>query len=71
MSYNDSTGPFKFTKCSICGKEYIKAPGSIYKLKFAGKIHNFCTYTCYMKAKRLKENNNEASYKRINAEIKR
>ena len=71
MSYADKTGPFKYTTCAICGKQFIKAPGSIYKVKFAGKTYHCCTYTCYVEAKRLKEHNNEASYKRISDEFKK
>ena len=70
MSYADKTGPFKFTTCAICGKQYIKPPGSIYKVKFAGKIYQCCSYSCYMRAKKLKEDNNEASYKRFSDELK-
>lgn len=70
MSYKDGKGPFKYTTCAICGKQYIKAPGSIYKVNFAGKTYQCCTYSCYMKAKRLKEDNNEASYKRFSDELK-
>lgn len=71
MSYADKTGPFKFTTCAICGKQYIKIPGSIYKVNFAGKTYQCCTYSCYMKAKKLKEDNNdEASYRRLRDELK-
>lgn len=58
-------GPFKFTTCSMCGKEFIRQPGSIYKLHFAGKMHHFCCYTCWMKGKKVKESVNEANYKRL------
>ena len=70
MSYKDGTGPFKFTTCAICGKQYIKAPGSIYKVNFAGKTYQCCSYTCYNRAKAIKEDNNEASYKRFSDELK-
>ena len=70
MSYADKTGPFKFTTCAICGKQYIKPPGSIYKVNFEGKTYQCCTYSCYMKAKKLKGFNNEASYKRFADEVK-
>lgn len=70
MSYSDGKGPFKYTTCAICGKQFIKAPGSIYKVMFAGKTNQCCSYTCYMKAKRIKEDTNEANYKRFSDELK-
>lgn len=51
---NDS-GPFKFTVCSMCGKQYIKQPGSIYRVMYKGKTNNCCSYSCYNKAKQIKE----------------
>lgn len=49
--------PFRFTTCATCGKQFIKTPGSIYKLRIKSRIKQFCCYTCYMTAKRTKENN--------------
>ena len=48
-------GPFKYTVCSMCGKDYIKAPGSIYKVTYKGRINQCCSYTCYQKALKVKE----------------
>lgn len=48
-------GPFKFTVCSMCGKEYIKQPGSIYHVEYIGKINHCCSYTCYKQALKVKE----------------
>ncbi len=47
--------PFKETVCAMCGKKYIKRPGSIYTVQYKGKQNQCCSYTCYMKAIRLKE----------------
>lgn len=49
------SGPFKFTVCSMCGKQYIRQPGSIYKIIYKGKTNNCCSYSCYNKAKSIKE----------------
>lgn len=49
------SGPFKFTVCSMCGKQYIRQPGSIYKIVYKGKTNNCCSYSCYNKAKQIKE----------------
>lgn len=48
-------GPFKYTVCSMCGKDYIKAPGSIYKVMYKGRVNQCCSYTCYQKALKVKE----------------
>ena len=60
MNSNDdvalrNNGPFKFTVCSMCGKYYIKQPGSIYKVTYKGRINQCCSYSCYRKALKLKE----------------
>lgn len=64
-----------FTKCQMCGKDFIKRPGSIYKICFAGKTHQFCSYTCYQQAKKVKEavqaTTSEISYSRLRQEAKK
>lgn len=63
--------PFKFTVCSMCGKEYIKQPGSIYKVIYKDRINQCCSYSCYQKAKKLKEKlRNEANHKKFSNELK-
>ena len=62
--------PFKHTVCAMCGKKFIKHPGHIYKVVYKGKTNQCCSYTCYNKAKAVKEDNNEASYKRFCDELK-
>ena len=52
-------------ECPMCGQRFIPLPGSIYKLQFASKTYKFCSYTCYHRAQKVKENTNEAEYKRI------
>lgn len=56
--------PFKFTVCSMCGKEYIKQPGSIYKVIYKDRINQCCSYSCYQKAKKLKEKLRNESIKK-------
>lgn len=58
-------GPFKFTTCAICGKQFIRQPGSIYHLRFADKTYQCCSYTCYRNATKVKEGTNEAIYKKF------
>ena len=64
-----------FTTCQMCGKEFIKRPGSIYKCSFAGKTHQFCSYTCYQQAKKVKEqvqaSSHEIIYSRFRQEIRK
>lgn len=50
-----SKEPFRFTICAMCGKEFIKQPGSIYHVEYKGRINQCCSYTCYQKAIRVKE----------------
>lgn len=47
--------PFKYTICAICGKEFIKQPGHIFKIHFADKTYNCCSYRCYQQGKYVKE----------------
>ena len=64
-------GPFYYTVCAMCGKQYIRHPGSIYKVKYEGRINQCCSYTCYQKALKLKEElHNEAKYKKFSDELK-
>lgn len=55
MTIKSNAGPFRYTICSICGKQYIKQPSSIYKVMYKGKTNNCCSYTCYRTALRTKE----------------
>ena len=43
-----------FTKCAICGKDFIEAPLSVYKVKVNGKMLHCCSYTCMREAEKLK-----------------
>lgn len=52
----------EFTTCQMCAKQFIKQPGSIYKLPFAGRMYHFCSYSCYKDAKACKENVQETSH---------
>lgn len=61
--------PFKYTVCSICGKQFIKTVGSIYHVSFAGRTNQCCSYKCYQKAKELKASLNQVEYKRYLFEI--
>lgn len=55
----------------MCGKEYIKQPGSIYKVIYKDRINQCCSYSCYQKAKKLKEKlRNEANHKKFSDELK-
>ena len=64
-----------FTTCQMCGKEFIKRPGSIYKCSFAGRIHQFCSYTCYQQAKKVKESvqasSHESTYYKFRKEARK
>ncbi len=63
--------PFHFKECCICGKKFIKIPGSIYKLVFAGRVVHCCSYTCYSKAKEIKESCNSNEYNRLRKELEK
>ncbi len=41
--------------CAVCGKRYIKQACSIYKVTFQGKVYSECSYTCWQKARNMKE----------------
>lgn len=51
----DNNQPFKFTVCAMCGKQFIRQPGSIYNVKYRGRMNRCCSYTCYQKALKVKE----------------
>lgn len=68
MQKPKSNGPFTYTTCGICGKEYIRIPGSIYKVRFAGKTYHCCGYACYQKALKIKESCNEHQYQKLKKE---
>lgn len=44
-------GVFRTTVCDTCGKEFVEAPLSIYKIQHKNKILHACSYTCYNKLK--------------------
>lgn len=64
---------FDYRPCDMCGKQYIRSPGSIYKLNFASKRYNFCSYSCYMNAVKCKEmvqeNQTEVFYTKLRQEL--
>lgn len=64
---------FDSKPCDMCGKQYIRSPGSIYKLNFASKRYNFCSYSCYMSAIKCKEtiqeNQTEVFYAKLRQEL--
>lgn len=64
--------PFKFTVCSMCGKKFIKPAENLYKVNYCGRVNQCCSYTCYQKALRLKEElkNDETNYPNIFRSIK-
>ena len=64
-------GPFKFTVCAMCGRDYIKPPGSIYKVTYKGQINNCCSYSCYQKALKVKDElHNAKNHKKSSNEVK-
>lgn len=48
-------GPFRYRVCAMCGKEFIKHPDHIYKVRYKGQLNQCCSYTCYRNALKLKE----------------
>ena len=38
---------FGVRSCPVCSKSFIKSQGNIYRTKYKGHIHNFCSYKCY------------------------
>lgn len=64
---------FDYRPCDMCGRQYIRNPGSIYKLNFASKRYNFCSYSCYMNAIKCKEmvqaNQSESFYAKLRKEL--
>lgn len=45
------SGGLSTTKCAICGKEFIEAPCSIYKVVKKNKTLHCCSWTCFNKCK--------------------
>jgi len=60
--------PFKMIQCAICGKQFVVPFKNLYKVEFAGKVHNCCSYTCYRKAQRAKQENKQSEYIQIQKE---
>lgn len=60
MSYT----PFAYTTCAICGKEFIRIPGSIYKVVFANKVYHCCGYKCWNIAKQTSEAHSHSHYRK-------
>lgn len=52
--------------CSMCGKQFIRRPGSIYKVVYEGRLNRCCSYTCYQKALKLKEELHNEKIKKEN-----
>lgn len=58
--------PFKYTVCAMCGKKFIKQVGHIYKVMYKGQTNQCCSYTCYQKALKLKEELHHENIKKSN-----
>lgn len=43
------------TKCSECGKMFVRPTATIYKVKRGGRIEYQCSYGCWRKAEKEKE----------------
>ena len=43
--------------CPVCGKEFIPAPLTIYKVKIHRRVKLLCSYACYLQAKCQKSRN--------------
>lgn len=65
-----NSGPFTQITCAVCGKKFVKQPGSIYHLQFAGRSYQCCSYTCYQKGLDVKENVNQSEYVKYREELK-
>ena len=50
----------QMVECPICGKEFVKKPASIYKLKVKEKLTYYCGYTCYNNQKTKQERGKKA-----------
>ena len=46
---------FRFAYCSCCGSRYILNSMSIYKFNIGGHVKRFCSYECYRKIQKLRE----------------
>lgn len=55
MIMSNKREPFKYTVCAMCGKNFIKHPRHIYKVPYKGQTNQCCSYTCYQKALKLRE----------------
>ena len=67
---NNRSHPFYQKTCAMCGKKFVKQPGSIYHTQFAGKSMQFCSYTCYKQGLEVKENTNQSQYIKYQKEAK-
>lgn len=63
------SSPFRHVECCICGKDFGKIPGSIYTVTFAGKQCHCCSYTCYQKAQKAKEEHNSSQYAKMRRSV--
>ena len=46
----------KDAKCDVCGERITATYPSMYNIQHRGKKYHMCCYTCYNKAKTLKDN---------------
>jgi hypothetical protein len=46
---------FSFKICAECGRQFIPAASSMYKLRIKDRVRHYCSYTCYTKAKNRKQ----------------
>lgn len=60
---------FDYRTCSMCGKKFIRQPLSIYKLSFANRSYQFCSYTCYSEALRVRDSAHPEDYRRFQKEL--
>lgn len=45
----------KDAKCDVCGEKIRASYPSMYNIQYRGKKYHMCCYTCYNKAKTLKD----------------
>lgn len=57
--------------CDCCGKDHLHPIDSIYKLKYKGKTKYFCSYNCYVKIQKLKENKQNEEIDKIFDSVQR
>ena len=65
-----NSGPFTQITCAVCGKKFVKQPGSIYHFQFADRSLQFCSYTCYNIGLKVKAETNESEYVKFRNELK-